>query len=80
LNESHGFSVQRIQIFVLLTRGKTIHIHVWCPNGEVKIWLEPEIELAMNKGLKEHELNEILRVTKERADEIRKSWEKHFNN
>jgi len=74
------FRYQEYRFMFFSREERRIHVHVWCPNGEAKIWLEPEIELAMNKGLKEHELNEILRVTKERADEIRKSWEKHFNN
>jgi len=25
-----------------------MHVHVHCPDGEAKFWLEPEIELAKN--------------------------------
>jgi hypothetical protein len=55
-----------------------MHIHVWCPDGEAKIWIEPEIELAVQKGLKDREIKELLEVTEERIDEIRQSWQDHF--
>jgi hypothetical protein len=28
-----------------------MHVHVLSPDGEAKFWLEPVIELALNKGL-----------------------------
>lgn len=55
-----------------------MHVHVYSPDGEAKFWIEPEIELALNKGLKDEEIRELKRVVEERADEIRNSWEKHF--
>ncbi len=27
-----------------------MHVHVESPEGEVKVWLEPRIELAQNQG------------------------------
>ena len=56
-----------------------MHVHVWSPDGEAKIWLEPEIELAVNKGLKQGETIELLKITKERIHEIKESWRKHFS-
>ncbi len=56
-----------------------MHVHVWSPDGEAKIWLEPDIEVAVNKGLKQSEVNELLKITKERIDEIKESWRKHFS-
>jgi hypothetical protein len=35
-----------------------MHVHVFSPDGEAKFWLEPQIELALNKGLKTVELTE----------------------
>ena len=55
-------------------------MHVWSPDGEAKIWLEPEIELAVNKGLKQSEISELLKITKERIHEIKESWRKHFSS
>lgn len=48
------------------------------PDGEVKPWLEPEVELARNHGLSEVQIRELLRVVKERQDEIVKGWRSHF--
>lgn len=55
-----------------------MHVHVFSPDGEAKFWLEPEIELAVSKGLKSVELSELLRVVEERQDEIRNHWRRHF--
>ena len=53
-------------------------MHVVSPEGEAKFWLDPRVELAMNKGLGNVELNEIQRVIEERHDEIREHWRRHF--
>jgi len=55
-----------------------MHVHVFSPDGEAKFWLEPEIELAVSKGLKSVELSELLRIVEERQDEIRNHWRRHF--
>ena len=55
-----------------------MHVHVLSENGEAKLWIEPKVELAMQHGLKDHEVSEIIRVTEEKADEIRESWNSHF--
>ena len=57
-----------------------MHVHVFSPDGEAKIWIEPDIGLAVNKGLNNAEINHILNIVKEREDEIRKSWHKHFSS
>ena len=59
---------------------RRMHVHVWSPDGEAKIWLEPEIELAVNKGLKQSEISDLLKITKERIHEIKESWKKHFSS
>ncbi len=56
-----------------------MHVHVISPDGEAKYWIEPKIELALNKGLSATELNELLHIVEERQNEIRDSWNKHFN-
>ena len=55
-----------------------MHVHVFSPDGEAKFWLEPEVELAVSKGLKSVELSELLRIVEERQDEIRNHWRRHF--
>ena len=54
------------------------HIHVTCPAGEAKFWLEPEIELAMQHGLPPHRVSEIRRLVEEHEDEIRRAWQQHI--
>ena len=55
-----------------------MHVHVFSPDGEAKFWLEPDVELAVSKGLKSVELSELLRIVEERQDEIRNHWRRHF--
>ena len=56
------------------------HIHVSTSNGEVKIWLEPEIEVAKVINLSEKDVNQITRIVKSRRQEIDEFWSKHFKN
>jgi hypothetical protein len=55
-----------------------MHVHVVSPDGEAKFWLEPQIELAMSKGLGTVELNELKRIIEEHENEIREHWRRHF--
>ena len=54
-------------------------VHVSSPNGEVKIWLEPEISVAKVANLSQKDVNEILSIVKLRQGEINEYWNKHFN-
>ena len=64
--------------FLFYSREETrVPVHVTSEHGEAKFWLDP-VELAMNKGLKDHEISEILKITEERIDEIKESWRAHF--
>jgi Domain of unknown function (DUF4160) len=55
-----------------------MHVHVISPDGEAKFWIEPRIELAVNKGFGVTELNELQRIIEERRNEIRERWQRHF--
>jgi len=48
--------------------------------GEAKFWLEPAVELAQNYGLSTQQVNTILRLIREREDDIRKAWKAHFGS
>ena len=54
-----------------------IHIHITCPDGEAKFWLEPEIELAKNYNLSRTQLKEIENIIEVHYDEFKDAWEKH---
>jgi hypothetical protein len=54
-----------------------MHVHVESADGEVKIWLEPRIELAENHGIPKREVTKILEVVEQRHGEIEERWRRH---
>jgi hypothetical protein len=57
-----------------------IHVHVTAPSGEAKFWLEPRVELALNQGMRDAEIMELLHLIQERHNEIRNHWHRHFGH
>lgn len=55
-----------------------MHVHVHGDDGEVKFWLEPEIELARNHRLSRRQLKVIEQIIEEHQDELRTAWEDFF--
>jgi len=55
-----------------------IHIHITCPDGEAKYWLEPDIELAKNHKLSLVQLKEIESLIEVHYDEFKSAWRKHL--
>ena len=78
--ESDDFSVSQLPVLFLLAEESRMHVHVISPDGEAKFWLEPKIELAVNKGLGATELNELKQIVEERQNEIRDNWKRHFKS
>ena len=56
------------------------HIHVYCPDGEAKFWLEPELELARNYRLSAVQLTEIEKIIEEHYDEFKTAWNDVFGH
>ena len=54
------------------------HVHVSCPDGEAKFWIEPAVELADSHGLSSRRLGELRGIIEERQNEIRHAWDEHF--
>ena len=54
------------------------HVHVQGQDGEAKFWLEPDVTLAKNYGLSATQVSEIVKVLRERKDEINDRWREHF--
>jgi len=54
------------------------HVHVSCPDGEAKFWLEPVTSVARNWGLSGTQLTRLMKVVEERKDAILSSWQDHF--
>ena len=55
------------------------HVHVSKDDNIVKIWLEPNIEIAENKGFSEKELNKIIEIVNENETEFNNKWIEHFS-
>jgi hypothetical protein len=55
------------------------HIHVSCPAGVVKFWLEPLVSLASYYRLSPKELRQIENIVREREDEFKSAWDRHFS-
>jgi Domain of unknown function (DUF4160) len=72
------FQFRNYRFFFFSREEPRIHVHVFSPDGEAKYWLEPKIELAINKGICPKDLKVIEAKIKQHEDEIRKAWKKHF--
>ena len=55
------------------------HIHISSSEGEMKVWLEPEIEVAKNINFSQNQVTKILNTIKDRQEEINDFWNKHFS-
>ena len=58
---------------------KQDYVHVYCGDGEAKIWLEPEIELAKNYSLSRLQLKQIEEIIEDHYNELTSAWQQHFN-
>ena len=72
------FRAKGFRFFFFSGEERRMHVHVYRASGEAKYWLEPEIELAQNYGLREKELKDARGLIEEHIDEIRAAWQKHF--
>jgi hypothetical protein len=59
---------------------RRMHVHALSGKGEAKFWLEPSVEMAMSRGIPTKDLTVIEEQIKERTDEIRDAWKKHFES
>ena len=55
------------------------HIHVTMDTKEAKIWLH-DLAVAINMGFSAHELNEIIRTTRDERIAFLEAWNDHFAN
>ncbi|MBC8243991.1 MAG: DUF4160 domain-containing protein [Verrucomicrobia bacterium] len=73
------FRYRNYRFFFFSREEPRMHIHVYSPDGEAKFWVEPEIELALNSGLRGTELRELEHQIREHEQQIRDAWREHFN-
>ncbi|MGD0972137.1 MAG: DUF4160 domain-containing protein [Desulfobaccales bacterium] len=53
-------------------------MHVSCPGGVAKFWLEPIVSLASYYGLSPRELRQIENILREHEDDFKSAWDRHF--
>lgn len=56
-----------------------MHVHIACPEGEAKFWLEPIVSLNQHFGLSPRKLRELQRIVEKHKNEIIRRWKKHFS-
>jgi len=56
-----------------------MHVHVYGAEGEAKIWLEPEVELAASYRFSKRDVNAILKIVVENQDALRNAWHEFFD-
>ena len=72
------FRYKSYRFFFFSREEARIHVHVSCPDGEAKFWLDPIASLNRHQGLSPKVLKELQKVVEEHRDEIIRAWKKHF--
>ena len=67
--------------FYFFSREETrAHVHVQHADGEAKIWIDPNVELALNHGLSARQIATAIRIVENHHDDIREAWATHFGS
>ena len=61
--------------FYSFDRSERRHVHVSRDRMECKFWVEPNVQLAWNRGFAEHELGDILRTIQQNLVLILNAYE-----
>ena len=69
---------KQYRLYFFSREEERIHVHVYCSDGEAKLWIEPQVSVARNYGLSHGQISELTRFVEEHKDEITGAWEKHF--
>ena len=73
------FRYKDYRFFFFSREEERVHIHVSCPDGGAKFWLEPTVSLNQHYGLSSKQLKELHKVVEEHKDEIIRAWKKHLS-
>ena len=55
------------------------HIHVSRDGADAKFWLDPEVNLAHNRGFTAKELRDIEEIIEDELQTLRDAWDDFFN-
>ena len=56
-----------------------MHVHVYLGSKQAKVWLEPMVEFAENKGFSKTELNKIIKTVKENENDFKAKYKAHIS-
>ena len=60
-------------------KGEPPHIHVrHSSGGSAKFWLEPEVSLERNRGVRSRDIRQAQRLIDEHRDRCLEAWHDHF--
>jgi hypothetical protein len=74
------FRHKSYRFFFFSREEERMHIHVTCPEGEAKFWLEPIVALEKNYGLSPRALKELQNIIQEKRNEVISALKKHFKS
>ena len=66
------------RFFFFSREEERMHVHVYHGEGEAKFWLEPEIAIARNYGLRGSQITQLTQIVEEHRDELIAAWRVHF--
>ena len=72
------FREKGYRFFFFSREESRMHVHVISGDGEVKYWLEPNIELSQNHKFSSKQLGEIKSLVEEHNNELIAAWKEHF--
>ena len=65
--------------FYASDRNEPRHIHAARDGADAKFWLDPEVNLAQNRGFMARELREIQEIIEDNLQTLRDAWDDFFN-
>ena len=60
--------------FYSLENNEPPHIHVWSPDGQMKVWLNKNLDVAECYNIPRHEWKKILAIIAEQQKTFLKKW------
>lgn len=74
------FRERGYRFFFFSREESRMHVHVISSDGEVKFWLDPEVQLAKNYRYSRRQLKEIESLIEDHYDELVSAWRDHFGS
>lgn len=67
-----------VRLYFFAREEPRIHVHAKAGGGKAKIWIEPVIEVAENRGLTRRQLAVAVRLVRQHERAIREAWKAYF--